>query len=133
MSARIALVALLASEALMSCSRARKAERPTPPPTTATETEKSGVPARDGHPAEPASPEALLGNGAVGRIQRALVERKLLGEHEPGSLDAPTSAAIRRFQRGESLAETGFPDRETLQRLGIDPESAYRTPEKKQK
>jgi hypothetical protein len=28
----------------------------------------------------------------VGRIQRALEERKLLGQHEPGSLDAPTAA-----------------------------------------
>jgi hypothetical protein len=47
-----------------------------------------------------------------------------------GRLDGPTSTAIRRFQKEEALAETGFPDRDTLRRLGIDPESAYRTAEK---
>ncbi len=39
--------------------------------------------------------------------------------------DAPEGtqlgAAIRAFQRSEGIRETGFPDDETLRRLGIDP------------
>jgi hypothetical protein len=61
----------------------------------------------------------------VGEIQRALAERGLLGKHRKGELDEPTSAALRKFQGQEGLARTGFPDRETLRRLGIDPEQAY--------
>ena len=40
-------------------------------------------------------------------------------------VDKPASAALRKFQAEQKLAETGFPDRETLRRLGIDPEQAY--------
>ena len=79
----------------------------------------------------PASPDALLGERAVERVQRALAQRKLLAEHEEGELDAPTSAAIRKFQEEEGLAATGFPDRETLRRLGIDPEASYGKAEEK--
>ncbi|HEX9401992.1 MAG TPA: peptidoglycan-binding domain-containing protein [Anaeromyxobacter sp.] len=59
-------------------------------------------------------------------MQRALASRGLLHAHRDGALDASTSAALQKFQRDEGLAATGFPDRETLRRLGIDPEEAYR-------
>ena len=75
----------------------------------------------------PASPKALLAPGAVGELQRALQERGLLGARRAGELDRATSAAVRRFQKDEDLPDTGMPDRETLRRLGIDPETAYRT------
>jgi peptidoglycan hydrolase-like protein with peptidoglycan-binding domain len=84
-----------------------------------------GVPPKGARPRVPASPEALLAPGAVGRLQRALAERGLLGEHRAGELDDATSAAVRRFQEREGLAATGFPDRETLAKLGISPEDAY--------
>ena len=84
-----------------------------------------GVPSEGGRPEVPAAPEALLAPGAVGRIQDALGARGLLGEHRPGELDEPTSRALRRFQEGEGLAATGFPDRETLSRLGVEPDRAY--------
>ncbi len=61
----------------------------------------------------------------VGRVQKTLADRGLLKAHREGELDAPTTAAIRRFQREQGLAETGFPDRVTLKDLGIDPEHAY--------
>ena len=45
--------------------------------------------------------------------------------------DAPEGTqlgvAIRSFQRSEGLRETGFPDDETLRRLGIDPATKDRT------
>jgi peptidoglycan hydrolase-like protein with peptidoglycan-binding domain len=73
----------------------------------------------------PASPESLLAEGAVGRLQDALARRGHLGPHRPGELDDSTSQAVRRFQAAEGLAETGFPDRETLARLGLDPDEMY--------
>ena len=76
-------------------------------------------------PRVPASPKALLAEGEIGKIQDALARRGYLEQHRPGALDDPTTKAIRRFQKDEGLAETGFPDRLTLQELGLDPEEAY--------
>ncbi|WP_242360977.1 peptidoglycan-binding domain-containing protein [Anaeromyxobacter sp. SG17] len=86
---------------------------------------EKGVPPKAGRPRIPAGPEALLAPGAVKDIQGALADRGLLGEHRAGELDAPTSRALRKFQESQDLAATGFPDRETLQRLGVDPDRAY--------
>lgn len=135
MTASRVLSALVAAAALgsASCSRVKHAERPAAPPSGSARSggDKGGVPPRAGRPRIPASPDALLGEDAVARIQRALADRHLLGEHEKGTLDAPTSSAIRKFQKEEELADTGFPDRETLRRLGIDPEAAYGRPAEK--
>jgi hypothetical protein len=124
--------ALLVGAALASCSRVRRAERPAEPGPAAAprreapdRPEEKGVPPREGRPRVPASPEALLAEGAVSEIQRALARRGLLGRHAEGELDDATAAALRRFQKEEGLAQTGFPDRETLRRLGVDPEGAY--------
>jgi Putative peptidoglycan binding domain len=129
---RRAAVALAVVAALCSCSRTRKAERPGearergPPKAEAPDRPSDkGVPPAEGRPRVPAAPEALLAEGAVTRIQGALADRGLLGKHVEGELDRPTSAALAKFQASEGLAATGFPDRETLRRLGIDPEKAY--------
>lgn len=87
--------------------------------------EEKGVPPEPGRPRVPASPEALFAPGAVKEIQRTLADRGFLGAHREGELDDATSRAVRKFQASEQLAETGFPDRETLQKLGVDPEQAY--------
>jgi hypothetical protein len=125
-----AALALLA--AAVACGRVRKVDKPdegeaqAPPRTEAPDRPaEKGVPPEEGRPRVPAGPEALLAEGSVGRIQEALAGRGLLGKHRRGELDEPTSAALRRFQESEGLAQTGFPDRETLRRLGIDPEDAY--------
>jgi hypothetical protein len=131
MRARGVAAALALLAALSACSRVRKAEKPDeaegkPPKAEAPDRPaEKGVPPKEGRPRVPAAPEALLAEGAVGRIQEALAGRGLLGKHRRGELDEPTSAALRRFQEAEGLAETGFPDRETLRRLGVDPEQAY--------
>jgi peptidoglycan hydrolase-like protein with peptidoglycan-binding domain len=65
--------------------------------------------------------------GSARRIQQALHDQGYLREAPSGRLDAPTSAALREFQRRHDLAETGAPDRETLRRLGIDPSGVYVT------
>lgn len=86
---------------------------------------QKGVPPKGEHPRVPSSPKALLADGEIARIQDALSQRGYLEKHSRGELDDATTTAIRRFQRDERLAETGFPDRLTLQKLGIDPEAAY--------
>jgi peptidoglycan hydrolase-like protein with peptidoglycan-binding domain len=103
-------------------ARASKREAPDEP-------SEKGVPPEGGRPRVPAAPEALLAPGAVSEIQRALADRGHLGAHSEGELDAATTEALRAFQAEEGLAETGFPDRETLTRLGIDPPAAYGRPE----
>jgi hypothetical protein len=121
--------ALLLAAALAACGGPKRVSAPAAPRPEQRESPDSaaerGVPPAEGRPRVPAAPEALLAEGAVGKIQEALARRGLLGEHREGELDRATSAALRRFQAGEGLAETGFPDRETLSRLGIDPEDAY--------
>ncbi len=97
-------------------ARARQGE-----PTRA----QKGVPPRGGHPRVPSSPKALLAEGEIGKIQDALSRRGSLEGHRPGALDDATTRAIRDFQKHEGLADTGFPDRLTLQKLGLDPEEAY--------
>jgi peptidoglycan hydrolase-like protein with peptidoglycan-binding domain len=87
---------------------------------------QKGVPPEGDRPRVPSSPKALLAEGQVAKLQQALDARGYLGkERRAGTLDDPTTRALRRFQRAEGLAETGFPDRLTLQKLGLDPEDAY--------
>lgn len=93
----------------------------------ATTRERSGKPAAEesaevGPARVPSTPQALLGARTVGRVQAALARRGYLGAHREGELDAPTRKAVHRFQDDQRLARTGFPDRETLERLGVDPE-----------
>ncbi len=83
------------------------------------------MPPRGGRPRVPSSPKALLAHGEIAKIQDALAGRGYLKSHRPGALDDATNEALRRFQRDEGLADTGFPDRLTLQKLGLDPEEAY--------
>jgi peptidoglycan hydrolase-like protein with peptidoglycan-binding domain len=86
---------------------------------------KASVHPGGGRPTVPSAPEGLLAPGAIGDIQEALAGRGFLKGHSKGELDAPTSAALRKFQQAQSLAATGFPDRETLEKLGLDPQKVY--------
>jgi peptidoglycan hydrolase-like protein with peptidoglycan-binding domain len=116
-------IALAAAALGLACRHPQQARPPAPASEPAA---RHGARTPPGHPRVPSSPEGLLAEDAVARLQRALARRGYLGEHREGTLDPPTSAALRKFQAKEGLATTGFPDRETLQKLGVDPESAYR-------
>lgn len=126
-AAAVVALALVAG----ACRHPRKVGTPAP----AAEKERAkrgetsaqkGVPPRGERPRVPSSPKALLAEGEIGKIQQALEDRGYLGkERRAGALDDPTTTALRKFQRDEDLAETGFPDRLTLQKLGLDPEKAY--------
>jgi hypothetical protein len=119
-----ALVAALLAAACSRTKQVRESER-RPEPAPEGRGAGAGIPPEPGRPRVPAAPQALLREGVVADLQRALARRGLLRAHREGELDDPTSAALRRFQQERELAATGFPDRETLKDLGIDPERAY--------
>lgn len=130
MIARVAAVVLVAL-AVAACRHPQRASSPDgggraiQKPEAPDRPEEKGVPPAPGRPRVPASPEALLAPGTVKELQRALADRGFLGAHRAGELDDPTARALRKFQESRQLAATGFPDRETLQKLGLDPERAY--------
>lgn len=125
----VARAALLLFLALTACSNPRRVgdERKAPPKAEAPdEPSAKGVGAKPGRPQAPAAPEGLLTPGTLSALQRALANRGVLkASHRSGELDAATAAALRRFQEEEGLAATGMPDRETLSRLGLDPDAAF--------
>lgn len=85
------------------------------------------VPRDRTRPPVPAAPAGLLADGAGAQVKQALEKRGLLARAAPGdALDDAASAALRRFQQEQGLAATGFPDRETLRRLGLEPKDVYR-------
>jgi len=59
------------------------------------------------------------------RLAQALRDRGFLDRDAPQGTQL--GASIRAFQRSEGLAETGWPDDETLRRLGIDPATKDRS------
>ena len=130
MSRRAPHAPSLALAALLVAGACRHAQRA--PPEEGTEVTQpgrqgtAGVKPAPERPRVPPSPQGLLAPEAIREAQRALASRGLLREHREGEVDPPTAAALRRFQADEGLAATGFPDRATLQRLGVDPEKAYR-------
>jgi peptidoglycan hydrolase-like protein with peptidoglycan-binding domain len=87
---------------------------------------KRTVKAAPDRPPVPATPDALLTDDGERDLERALADKGYLASGV-GKLGGDTAAALRRFQEDEGLAATGFPDRETLRRLGLDPQRVYRT------
>lgn len=71
-------------------------------------------------------PSPLFHDGAIERVQRALIVRELLPpRHGSGNLDAATRRALRAFQRGQRLPETGLPTYRTVRSLGLDPAEIF--------
>ncbi len=114
---------------LFACSHAETVASPaTPsPPDAPTRLPSAGSvtpPSDRGHPALASSPAQLMAPGSADAIAAALRKRGLL------SADASSEAleqALRKFQDSQGLAATGFPDHETLRKLGIDPRTVDRT------
>jgi hypothetical protein len=100
------------------------ARRTTPPrergPNVAPRPEPNGTPLTT-------SPSDLLKPEGARLIQRALAQREYLPEaHATGRLDRATVDALKRFQKDSALPRTGFPDRETVKKLGLDPGDVFR-------
>ncbi len=82
-----------------------------------------GAPAKQ-NPAETggipvaSSPEGLLAPGAEDQIRDKLASGGYLDKDDKhASLDA----GLRKFQKARDLPETGIPDHQTIQALGLDP------------
>jgi peptidoglycan hydrolase-like protein with peptidoglycan-binding domain len=67
-------------------------------------------------PAEPKTPP-----DSRAQLAQALRDKGFLAADAPPGTQL--GASIRQFQKSQGLAETGFADRETLRRLGIDPDT----------
>lgn len=78
-----------------------------------------------GHPPLAASPDELMRPNAVAKISKALAAKHFLSTDEPSPIEFLD--AVKAFQRNEGLAATGFPDHETLMRLGINPKDVDKT------
>ena len=78
-----------------------------------------------GHPDLAASPSQLMAPGSSDAIAQALRKRGLLPADDSSSQGV--EKALRAFQQSQGLAATGFPDHETLKKLGIDPKTVDRT------
>ena len=77
-----------------------------------------------------ASPTDLLQADGGRRIQDALVRGSYLPDgYATGRLDRKTVEALKAFQRDHGLPRTGFPDRETVKKLGLDPDAVFRAAE----
>ncbi len=63
----------------------------------------------------------------VRKIQSAL-SRKGQRVDATGEMDAATQAALREFQKKNAQPATGFPDFDTLKRLGLEPKQIYLSP-----
>ncbi|MFL5388161.1 MAG: peptidoglycan-binding domain-containing protein [Myxococcales bacterium] len=85
-------------------------------------------PERPGRPPLAADPSGLFVPGGVEQVQQALASRGYLdmAEVKRGVVDAPTSAAVRKFQTDQDIARTGNPDHETVRRLGLDADALFR-------
>jgi peptidoglycan hydrolase-like protein with peptidoglycan-binding domain len=111
----------------LACAHATAEKRPADEPPAPRAQPKPG-PVEPGHPPLADAPEAMFVPGAIERIQKALAERGYLDQASarPGRLDSATTAAVRKFQSDQGLARTGVPDRETVRRLGLDPDTLFR-------
>lgn len=77
-------------------------------------------PAEEGRPELSSSASGLLTPDGPRLIQEALADRGYLSkDHRTGELDNETAAALRKFQADEEVARTGYPDRETVRKLGL--------------
>jgi peptidoglycan hydrolase-like protein with peptidoglycan-binding domain len=115
---------------VVACKHAETVAPPTAPnppdaPTRLPSAKAVTPKTEPGHPDLAASPAQLLAPGASESIAAALRTKGFLGEDAGTSKSLET--ALRAFQKSQGLAETGFPDHETLRRLGIDPKTVDRT------
>ena len=73
----------------------------------------------EGHPPLAASPDELMKPGSRQKIAQALQSKGYLAD--ASATGTPFLEAVKAFQKKEGLAETGYPDHETLMRLGVNP------------
>jgi len=78
-----------------------------------------------GHPDLAGSPAQLMAPGSSDAIAQALRKRGFLAADASSGKDV--EKGLRAFQESQGLAATGFPDHETLRKLGINPRAVDKT------
>ena len=126
----LALFLCLGLASAVACSHAETVAPPNAPnPPDAPSrlpSPKAVTPQTDpGHPELASSPAQLMAPGSADAIAAALRKRGLLAPDDNTSKGMET--ALRAFQQSQGLAATGFPDHETLRKLGIDPKKVDQT------
>ena len=119
---------LLLAALVAGCAHAKQLETPAeaqPKPAPEPVAARHSAPPPPGHPALSASPGGTFEPGAVREIQRALRD-KGYQVPESGRLDEATQREVARYQLSESLPGTGYPDDETVRKLGLDPGKLHR-------
>lgn len=104
-------LASLAAVLVLGCTPAGQSTRPSPGAVGTSPLAPFEV-----NLPSPSSREQLAG---------ALRERGFLPPESPQGTQL--GASLRAFQRSEGLPETGYPDDQTLRRLGIDPRTVDRS------
>jgi hypothetical protein len=126
----LALLVGLGVASVLACSHATTVAPPNAPnPPDAPSrlpSSKAVTPQTDpGHPDLANSPTQLMAPGSADAIAEALRKRGLLAADDNTSKGM--EKALRAFQESQGLAATGFPDHETLRKLGIDPKKVDQT------
>ncbi|MES1157456.1 MAG: peptidoglycan-binding domain-containing protein [Haliangium ochraceum] len=111
-----------------SPSTPEKAQERTPP---ADHPDRVAAPRAEGAPHDkPAetggipvasSPEGLLAPGAEAQIRDKLADGGYLDKGDKGDNDSSLERGLRKFQKARDLPQTGIPNHETIQALGLDP------------
>jgi peptidoglycan hydrolase-like protein with peptidoglycan-binding domain len=116
-----ALVACSHAETVAPANAPNKPDAPSRLPSA-----KAVTPQTDpGHPDLANSPAQLMAPGSSDAIAAALRKRGFLAADDNSSKGM--EKALRAFQDSQGLAATGFPDHETLKKLGIDPKKVDQT------
>ncbi len=67
------------------------------------------------------SPQGLLAPGAEAQIRDKLAEGGYLDKNDKNENDSSLESGLRKFQKARDLPQTGVPNHETIQALGLDP------------
>jgi hypothetical protein len=120
----------------LGCAHSRTTDAinvPEPPPGASPPTDRppAGAGQSHAHHAQPteasgipvaSSPEGLLAPGGEQDIRDKLVDGGYLKKGDDRSMQA----ALREFQTTHDLPETGVPDHQTVQALGLDPNRIFK-------
>ena len=103
--------------------------QPAPPTAVSATKPEHELGAKTGTPVT-STPQGLMHDGAERKIQDRLRAKGLLRKDQlTGRLDPATQEALRRFQKSKGLPATGLPSYGTIEQLGLELDSVYRSRE----
>ncbi len=102
--------------------------RTSPPPAAIPPTKPAHeLGAETGVPVS-STPKGLMHDGAQKKIQERLRARQLLAADQcTGDFNVQTRDALRAFQKREGLPATGLPSYETVEQLGLELDTIFRS------